>query len=80
MTDHKKKGDFDQWQRRDEGGNKKAHKHARNSRTGHKQNAGHGGRRSDYSAARASNSIAARYFSASSAAMQPVPAAVTAWR
>ncbi len=34
----------------------------------------------DYSAARASNSISARYFSASSAAMQPVPAAVTAWR
>jgi hypothetical protein len=34
----------------------------------------------NYSAAIASNSCAARYFSASSAAMQPVPAAVTAWR
>ena len=34
----------------------------------------------DYSAAIASYSWAARYFSASSAAMQPVPAAVTAWR
>src|SRR3954468_6821405 len=33
-----------------------------------------------YSAAMASYSCAARYFSASSAAMQPVPAAVTAWR
>ena len=33
-----------------------------------------------YSARSASNSCAARYFSASSAAMQPVPAAVTAWR
>jgi hypothetical protein len=44
MTDEKKKGDFDQWQRRDVGGNKKAHRHARNSRTSDKQNAGHGGR------------------------------------
>ena len=33
-----------------------------------------------YSAAMASYSWAARYFSASRAAMQPVPAAVTAWR
>ena len=33
-----------------------------------------------HSAAIASNSCAARNFSASSAAMQPVPAAVTAWR
>ena len=33
-----------------------------------------------YSAAIASYSCAARYFSASSAAMHPVPAAVTAWR
>jgi hypothetical protein len=41
MTDHKKKGDFDQWQRKDEGGNRKAHKHARSSRTGHKQTTGH---------------------------------------
>jgi hypothetical protein len=45
MTDHKKKGDFDQWQRDDSGGNKKAHSHARNSRTSDKQNAGHGGHR-----------------------------------
>jgi|KBSSwiStaDraftv2_1062776.scaffolds.fasta_scaffold4297461_2 hypothetical protein len=44
MTDHKKKGDFDQWQRDDEGGNKKAHKHAQNSRTSDKQNAGSGSR------------------------------------
>ena len=28
MTDHKKKGDFDQWQRSDKGGNKKEHGHA----------------------------------------------------
>jgi hypothetical protein len=41
MTDHKKKGDFDQSQRKDEGGNRKAHKHASNSRTGHKQTTGH---------------------------------------
>ena len=34
----------------------------------------------NYSAAEASNSCMARNFSASSAAMQPVPAAVTAWR
>ena len=44
MTDHKKKGDFDQWQRHDTGGNTKAHAHAQNSRTSHMQNAGHGGR------------------------------------
>jgi hypothetical protein len=44
MTDHKKKGDFDQWQRSDRGGNKKAHSHARNSLTSHKQNAGSGSR------------------------------------
>jgi hypothetical protein len=45
MTDHKKKGDFDQWQREDTGGNKKAHaKGESKSRTGHKQNSGHGGR------------------------------------
>jgi len=44
MTDQKKKGDFDQWQRNDIGGNKKAHrKGPSNSRTGSKQNAGHGG-------------------------------------
>ena len=45
MTDHKKKGDFDQWQRNDKGGNKKSHQHARNSRTSSKQNAGNSGRR-----------------------------------
>jgi len=45
MTDHKKKGDFDQWQREDVGGDKKSHaKGESDSRTGHKQNAGHGGR------------------------------------
>ena len=45
MTDDKKKGDFDQWQREDKGGNKKGHdKGESDSRTGHKQNAGHGGR------------------------------------
>jgi hypothetical protein len=44
MTDEKKKGDFDQWQRDDVGGNKKSHSHARNSRTAHKQNAGGGSR------------------------------------
>jgi len=45
MSDDKKKGDFDQWQRADKGGNKKAHaKGESDSRTGHKQNAGHGGR------------------------------------
>ena len=44
MTNEKKKGDFDQWQRRDEGGNKKAERHARKSRTSDKQNTGPGGR------------------------------------
>ena len=44
MTDHKKKGDFDQWQREDKGGNKKSHEHADNSRTSHKQNDGTGSR------------------------------------
>ena len=44
MTDHKKKGDFDQERTGEVGGNKKAHaKGDSNSRTGHKQNAGHGG-------------------------------------
>ena len=42
MTDHKKKGDFDQWQREDKGGNQKAHEHAHNSRTSDKQTTGHG--------------------------------------
>lgn len=44
MTDHKKKGDFDQARKHDIGGNKKAHMKGENrSRTGSKQNAGHGG-------------------------------------
>jgi uncharacterized protein YdeI (YjbR/CyaY-like superfamily) len=43
MADHKKKGDFDQWQREDKGGNKKSgEKGDSNSRTDN-QNAGHGG-------------------------------------
>ena len=44
MTDHKKKGDFDKWQRGDMGGNRKSHGHARNSRSSSKQNSGNGGR------------------------------------
>jgi hypothetical protein len=45
MTDHKKKGDFDKARKHDVGGNKKAHmKGESRSRTGSKQNAGHGGR------------------------------------
>ena len=43
MTDHKKKGDFDHSRKHDMGGSKKAHRHAQNSRTSSKQNAGHGG-------------------------------------
>lgn len=46
MTDDKKKGDFDQWQRKDKGGDKKQHeKGESSSRTAHKENAGHGGHR-----------------------------------
>lgn len=46
VTDHKKKGDFDQARKHDVGGNKKAHgRDATNSRTSSKQNAGHGGHR-----------------------------------
>lgn len=45
MTDHKKKGDLDQARQDDVGGNRKARMNGEsNSRTGHKQNAGHGGR------------------------------------
>ena len=45
MTDRKKKGDFDQWKRKDVGGDKKQRmKGPSASRTGSKQNAGHGGR------------------------------------
>ena len=45
MTDHKKKGDFDKARKHDVGGNKKIHEKGPSaSRTGHKQNAGHGGR------------------------------------
>lgn len=44
MTDHKKKGDFDHSREHDRGGNKKSHMKGHSaSRTGHKQNAGHGG-------------------------------------
>ncbi len=45
MTDNKKKGDFDQWKGGDRtGGDKKQEAgHNENSRTGSKQNAGHGG-------------------------------------
>jgi uncharacterized protein YdeI (YjbR/CyaY-like superfamily) len=43
MADHKKKGDFDQWQKEDKGGNQKSgEKGESNSRTPN-QNAGHGG-------------------------------------
>jgi hypothetical protein len=43
MTDHKKKGDFDQWQREDKGGDKKQRDNRNeDSRTG-SQNSGHGG-------------------------------------
>lgn len=45
MTDHKKKGDFDQSRKHDSGGNKRPHRHAQNRRTSGKQNAGHGGHR-----------------------------------
>ena len=45
MTDDKKKGDFDQWQRKDVGGDKKTGaKGDSDSRTADKENAGHGGR------------------------------------
>ena len=45
MTDHKKKGDFDQWQKKDQGGNEKQQNQGNTpSRTGN-QNAGHGGHR-----------------------------------
>lgn len=41
----KKKGDFDQWQRENVGGHRKAHaKGDRDSRTRHKENVGHCGR------------------------------------
>ena len=46
MTDDKKKGDFDQWQREDKGGDKKQREDRNeNSRTGN-QNSGGGGRQS----------------------------------
>jgi hypothetical protein len=46
MSDDKKKGDFDQWQREDKGGDaKQQEKGDSNSRTAHKENAGHGGRK-----------------------------------
>jgi hypothetical protein len=43
MTDNKKKGDFDQWQREDKGGDKKRDDRNEKSRTG-SQNSGGGGR------------------------------------
>jgi hypothetical protein len=44
MTDHKKKGDFDEERKGDIGGNRKAHaKGESESRTVSKQNAGRGG-------------------------------------
>jgi hypothetical protein len=46
VTDHKKKGDFHKTSSNEDevGGNKKAHaKGESNSRTGDKQNSGHGG-------------------------------------
>jgi hypothetical protein len=45
MTDNKKKGDFDQWQKEDKGGDKKQRDNRNeDSRTG-SQNSGGGGRR-----------------------------------
>jgi len=45
MTTDKKKGDFDQWQREDKGGDKKGQaKGDSDSRTARKEPAGHGGR------------------------------------
>ena len=44
-TADKKKGDFDQWQREDKGGHKKAGETGEtDSRTAHKEPVGHGGR------------------------------------
>jgi hypothetical protein len=44
VTDHKKKGDFDQARKHDIGGNKKAHGRG-DAKKGDHQNAGHGGHR-----------------------------------
>ena len=45
MSTDKKKGDFDQWQKEDVGGDKKAQARGETaSRTGGKQNQGSGGR------------------------------------
>ena len=44
MTDHKKKGDFDKSRKHDVGGDEKAREKGPSaSRTGSKQNSGHGG-------------------------------------
>jgi hypothetical protein len=43
MTDNKKKGDFDQWQKEDKGGNKKSHEKGDTNSRSTNQNAGHGG-------------------------------------
>ncbi len=45
MTDHKKKGDFDQWQREDKGGDKKQHEKGDSDSRTDNQNAGGGGHR-----------------------------------
>ena len=45
MTDDKKKGDFDQWQRKDVGGDKKQDNSDNTDSRTNDQNAGHGGRR-----------------------------------
>jgi hypothetical protein len=45
VTDDKKKGDFDQWQRQDKGGDaKQSDNRNEDSRTGHKQTGGGGDR------------------------------------
>jgi hypothetical protein len=46
MADEKKKGDFDQWQREDKGGDKKRRDNRNlDSRTGHKQSSAGGDRK-----------------------------------
>jgi hypothetical protein len=43
MSDHKKKGDRDQWQKEDVGGNKKQDNSENTDSRNNNQNAGHGG-------------------------------------
>lgn len=45
MTDHKKSGDFDQWQREDKGGNRKSGEKGESNPCTPHQNAGHGSQR-----------------------------------